>query len=100
MKFRFTVRGLFLLTTLVAILIAIGLWFAQSPLFMMVFVYLLLYIGVFSLLYVFRYRQQLSLARTTWKEHRLAGAALNEAIATKRAGLQDPAVDQSPGEPK
>jgi len=84
MKFRFTIGGLFLLTSCVAVLLTIGLWLAQSPLFMLVFAYLLAYVAVFSLLYVFRYRRQFREARAAWNKHQLARAALNNAISKKR----------------
>jgi hypothetical protein len=93
MKFRFTIGGLFLLTTVVAILLTIGLWLAQSPLFGAVFLYLLLYIGIFSLLYVFRYRRQIREARAAWREHQLARAKLHHVIASKRDSRTEQSID-------
>ncbi len=99
MKIRFTIRGLFLLTTILAILLTFGLWLAKSPLYLVVFLYLLLYFGVFLFLYVFRYRQQLKAARVAWQDHQLARALLKEELASTQAILAAKPLDQPSGDP-
>lgn len=99
MKFRFTIGGLFLLTTCVAILVTIGLWLAQSPLFMVIFFYLVAYVAVFSFLYVVRYRRQFKEARAAWNEHKLARAALNDAISRKRTSPTEQSIEPPLSDP-
>lgn len=80
MNFRFTIRGLFLLTTIISIFLTAGLWLANSPLFAVVFFYLLAYVTFFSFMYVFRYRRQFRESRAAWNEHKMAREALKDSL--------------------
>ena len=98
MKFNFTIRGLFLLTTFVSVLVGIGLWISESPILVAAVLYLLLYLGLFFVLYVYRYRHQIRDARRAWNEHKIARAVLNEEVARHQATQIEPIIEQPLGE--
>ena len=98
MKFNFTIRGLFLLTTFASVLAGIGLWIGESPFFIAVCLYLMLYLGLFFVLYVYRYRQQIRDDRRAWSKHKLAQAEIDERVARHQTTQIEQIVEQPPGE--
>lgn len=97
MKFKFTTRGLFLLTTFASVVVTLCLWIAKSPLFGLISLYLFVYFTLFSILYVFRYRRQLQEFRTAWSQRKIARASLNEEVERRSAAVQQ-SIEQPSGE--